>query len=258
MFTRIKKSGKYEYLQICESTRKGKSVKQRVVATIGRIDRLRAKGTIEQLVHSLSKYSEEVLLVLSGKSDPKAIVKKIGPSLIFERLWRETGIKRVIEDVINGRKYSFCLERAIFLTVLHRLFVSGSDRDCIRWQRDYKLDGMEGIQLHHLYRAMFWLGEELDDQKDATPFSPRCTKDLLEEELFLQHRDLFSNLDLVFLDTTSIYFEGDGCEAIGARGHSKDHRPDFPEGIPWKKQMVVGVILDDIGYPICCLPDAGG
>lgn len=245
MFTRIKKSGKYEYLQICESTREGKSVKQRIVATIGRIDRLRAKGTIEQLVHSLAKYSEEVLLVLSGKSDPKAIVKKIGPSLIFERLWRETGIKQVIEDVTNKRKHSFCLERAIFLTVLHRLFVSGSDRDCIRWQRDYKLDGMEGIQLHHLYRAMFWLGEELDDQKDATPFSPRSTKDLIEEELFLRHRNLFSNLDLVFFDTTSIYFEGDGGEAIGARGHSKDHRPDL-------KQMIVGVILDDIGYPICC------
>jgi transposase len=245
MFTRIKKSGKYEYLQICESTREGKSVKQRVVATIGRIDRLRAKGTIEQLVRSLAKYSEEVLLVLTGESDPKAMVKKIGPSLIFERLWRETGIKRVIEDVINGRKHSFCLERTIFLTVLHRLFVSGSDRNCIRWQRDYKLEEMEGIQLHHLYRAMFWLGEELDDQKDATTFSPRCTKDLIEEKLFLQRRDLFSNLDLVFFDTTSIYFEGNGGEAIGARGHSKDHRPDL-------KQMVVGVILDDIGYPICC------
>lgn len=245
MFTRIKKSGKYEYLQICESTREGKSVKQRVVATIGRIDRLRAKGTIEQLVHSLAKYSEEVLLVLSGKSNPKAIVKKIGPSLIFERLWRDTGIKRVIEDVMNGRKYFFSLERAIFLTVLHRLFVSGSDRDCIRWQRGYKLDGVEELCLHHLYRAMFWLGEELDDQKDATPFSPRCTKDLIEEELFLQHRDLFSNLDLVFFDTTSIYFEGCGGETIGARGHSKDHRPDL-------KQMVVGVILDDTGYPICC------
>lgn len=245
MFTRIKKSGKYEYLQICESTREGKSVKQRVVATIGRIDRLRAKGTIEQLVHSLAKYSEEVLLVLSGKSNPKAIVKKIGPSLIFERLWRDTGIKRVIEDVMNGRKYFFSLERAIFLTVLHRLFVSGSDRDCIRWQRGYKLDGVEELCLHHLYRAMFWLGEELDDQKDATPFSPRCTKDLIEEELFLQHHDLFSNLDLVFFDTTSIYFEGCGGETIGARGHSKDHRPDL-------KQMVVGVILDDTGYPICC------
>jgi hypothetical protein len=56
------------------------------------------------------------------------------------------------------------VERAIFLTVLHRLFVSGSDRSCDRWHRDYVIDGSDALSLHHLYRAMAFLGEELEDQ----------------------------------------------------------------------------------------------
>ena len=92
---------------------------------------------------------------------------------------------------------------------------------------------------------MGFLGEELQDQKGATPFSPRCNKDLVEEFIFAHRRDLFSNLDLVFFDTTSIYFEGRGGESIGQRGFSKDHRPDLV-------QMVVGAVIDDKGQPICC------
>ena len=245
MFPRTKKSGKYEYLQICESRREGKKVRQRVIATLGRLDRLRAKGEVENLVRSLAKYSDRALLVLSGRSDPKANTYKIGPGLIFERLWRRTGIKQAIDELLIPRNYSFRVERAIFLTVLHRLFKSGSDRLAERWCRDYRIDGVDKIKLHHIYRAMEWLGEELSDQRDATPFSPRCTKDLIEESLFCSHRDLFSSFDLVFFDTTSIYFEGAGGETLGKRGNSKDRRPDL-------KQMVVGVILDDAGRPICC------
>jgi transposase len=67
----------------------------------------------------------------------------------------------------------------------------------------------------------------------------------VEEGIFQRERDLFRDLTLVFFDTTSIYFEGNGGEEIGAYGHSKDHRPDL-------KQMVVGVIIDNEGRPICC------
>ncbi len=88
-------------------------------------------------------------------------------------------------------------------------------------------------------------GRRPDDQKSATPFAPRCTKDVVEERLFLLNRHLFSGLDLVFFDTTSIYFEGAGGETIGERGFNKDHRPDL-------NQMVVGAVLDDNGRPLCC------
>jgi transposase len=147
--------------------------------------------------------------------------------------------------VLGERKFEFDVERAIFLTVLHRLMVSGSDRFCHRWCRDYTIDGIEGLDLHHLYRAMGFLGESVEEQKRTTPFSPRCNKDIVEEFIFSHRRDLFSNLDLVFFDTTSIYFEGRGGESIGQRGFSKDHRPDLG-------QMVVGAVIDDKGQPICC------
>lgn len=244
MFARIKKSGKYQYLQIVENHKEGKKVKQSVIATVGRLDRLQSKGRVETLIRSLSKYSEKVLLVLSNKSDVTANGKKIGPHLIFERLWSELGIKEAIKRFLKGRKFEFDVERAIFLTVLHRLMVSGSDRSCDKWRRDYVIEGIEGIELHHMYRAMAFLGEELSDQKDATPFSPRCMKDLIEEDMFFTQRDLFSGLDLVFFDTTSIYFEGEGGE-LGEKGFSKDHRPDL-------NQMVVGAVIDDNGRPICC------
>ena len=84
------------------------------------------------------------------------------------------------------------------------------------------------------------------DQDGATPFAPRCIKDQIEEGLFHRRRDLFSELALVFYDTTSIYFEGRGGETIGQYGHSKDHRPD-------RAQMVMGVVLvDGQGRPLCC------
>jgi transposase len=244
MFARIKKSGKYQYLQIVENRKEKGKVKQRVIATIGRMDQLHPKGRVETLIRSLSRFSEKTLLILSGKSDVSADAVKIGPSIIFERLWKETGIKKAIQRLLIDRRFEFNVERAIFLTVLHRLIVSGSDRFCERWRRDYSINGTEQLDLHHLYRAMTFLGEEVDDQKAATPFTPRCNKDLIEESIFFDQRDLFSGLDLVFFDTTSIYFEGQGG-TIGKRGFSKDHRPDL-------NQMVVGAIIDDKGKPVCC------
>jgi len=245
MFARVKKSGKYQYLQIVENRKVKGKVIQRVIATIGRMDQLQEKDRVETLIRSLSRFSEKVLLILSGKSDVSAASKKIGPALIFERLWEELGVKKVIKDLLSNRKFEFDVERAVFLTVLHRLFVSGSDRSCEKWHRDYKIKGAEGLSLHHLYRAMTFLGEQREDQTGATPFSPRCTKDLIEESIFLERRDLFTGLDLVFFDTTSIYFEGSGGDTIGQRGHSKDHRPDL-------NQMVVGAVIDNKGKPVCC------
>jgi hypothetical protein len=229
MFARVKKSGKYQYLQIVENRKEKGKVKQRVISTVGRMDQLHARGRVETLIKSLSRFSERTMLVLSGNSEVLADAKKIGPALIFERLWQRTGIRDAINKALAGRAYEFDVERAIFLTVLHRLMVSGSDRFCDRWHRDYIIDGVEHLELHHLYRSMAFLGTELSDQSKASRFSPRCVKDLIEDELFFCRRDLFAELDLVFF----------------RRGHNKDHRPNL-------KQMVISVILDNHGQPICC------
>ncbi len=247
MFARIKKSGQNQYLQLVENRREGKKTIQRVIATLGRIDQMQAKGEIESLVHSLSRFSEKIMLILSARDNPdiQATAKKIGPAIIFGRLWKELGLGKIISNLLKERKFEFNVERAIFLTVLHRLFISGSDRYCDKWRRDQRIGGVEALSLHHLYRAMAFLGEQLKDQKDTTPFTPRCIKDVIEEDLFHTNSDMFSGADLFFFDTTSIYFEGEGGETLGKKGHSKDHRPDL-------NQMVVGTLINDEGRPVCC------
>ena len=245
MFARVKKSGKYHYLQIVENNKVKGQVKQRVIATVGRLDQLQEKGRVETLIRSLSRYCEKAMLILTGHSDPEAVTIKIGPAMIFERLWEQAGIKKALQRLLNARRFEFDVERAVFLTVLHRLMTSGSDRYCDRWRRDYAVAGTEPLELHHLYRAMAFLGEPSADQSAACDLAPRCNKDLIEEDMFKTWRDLFSELELVFFDTTSIYFEGEAGESLGERGFSKDHRPDL-------KQMVVGVVINDEGRPICC------
>jgi hypothetical protein len=246
MYFRKKISGGRVYLQIAESRRVGGQVRQRVVATLGRLDALQASGQLERLVRSGARFATRALVVTAAQDDPSAAVRRIGPALVFERLWAETGCRVVIGDLARARKHEFALERAIFLTVLHRLMGGGSDLAADRWREDYRIAGAEALELHHLYRAMAWLGEDLPEpEQDArTPFAPRCTKDLVEERLFAHRRDLFSQLDLVFMDTTSLYFEGAGGQTLGRHGHSKDHRPDL-------RQMILAVLIDGDERPVC-------
>ena len=249
MFFRVKQSGPRSYLQIVENRRDGGAVRQKVVATLGRADELAARGGLAALLASGARHCEQVLLLSTLQADldgPNVLAKRIGAPLLFGRLWEETGCKAVVEGLLASRGFEFPVERAVFATVLHRLMVSGSDRACEKWLADYAIPDVDGLALHHLYRAMAWLGEELppEQQAGATPFSPRTVKDLVEEQLFERRRDLFAELSVVFLDTTSLSFTGAGGETLGERGYSKDHRPDL-------MQMIVGVVIDADGHPVC-------
>jgi hypothetical protein len=247
VYFRRKTSAGRAYLQIVESRRDGDQVRQQVIATLGRYEELQESGQLERLLRSGARFASKamVLSAIADDSAMKIASRRLGP-LVFERLWEETGCRAVIAQLCGARKHGFALERAVFLTVLHRLFVSGSDRAADRWREDYRIAGVDGLDLHHLYRAMAWLGEELPakDQDGRTPFAPRCIKDLIEERLFAHRRDLFTRLDLVFMDTTSLYFEGAGGQTLGRYGYSKDHRPDL-------RQMILAVVIDGDGRPVC-------
>ena len=249
MFPRTKSNGTYDYLQIVENHRVNGKTRQQVVASLGRLDKLTESGQLDSLTKALGRFSKKLHVIDAHREgDIKGgTVRKIGPALVFDRLWHALGMDKVFNTQLATRKFEFPVERAIFLTVLHRLCESGSDRQAHEWRDDYVIEGVEALGLHHIYRAMGWLGEPLPEmyQQGATPFSPRCNKDLIEEALFTRNRDLFSSLDIVFFDTTSIYFEGRGGDTLGKHGNSKDHRPDL-------KQMVVGVVVDGEGRPICC------
>jgi hypothetical protein len=247
MFFRVKPAGSYRYLQIAHSVREGKKVRQQVIATLGRLDLLQASGQLERLMRSGLRHCQAFAVLdahAAGELEPVSVLR-LGADLVFGRLWHESGLPEAVRALLKGRRYNFDVERAIYLTVLHRLFARGSDRAAERWRENYLIPGTETLDLHHLYRAMAFLGEELPSPDDPSAGPPRCQKDHLEEALFERRRDLFTEVDLVFFDTTSIYFEGEGGETLGERGFNKDHRPDL-------RQMVVGLAVDVQGRPICC------
>ena len=249
MFFREKKTKGYSYLQVVENQWVDGRSRQRVLGTLGRLDQLREAGHLDALLASGARYSQSLMVLSAHKEGRMAEIskKKIGGPLIFERLWKESGCAEIIGRHARGRKFGFDLERAVFTTVLHRLMSPGSDRACEKWKEAYRVEGADALDLQHFYRAMGWLGNPLgeEEQDGLVPFSPRCVKDVIEEELFFRRRDLFTTMDMMFFDTTSIYFEGEGGDTLGEYGHSKDHRPDL-------KQMVVGALLDGQGHPVCC------
>lgn len=249
MFIRTQTNGSRTYLLLVENERVDGRLVQRVLFRFGRLDQLRASGQIDTLVQSLGRFADKMVVLdahARGETIPTRTVK-VGPGLLFDRLWNDCGIQAVLEAELAGRRFEFDVARAIFLTVVHRLMAPGSDRAAERWKTDYELPGAETLGLHQLYRAMGWLGSALpkSEQAAATPFGPRTRKDRIEEALFARRRDLFNQqLRMVFFDTTSIYFEGAGGESIGQHGHSKDHRPDL-------RQVIVGVVIDEDGRPVC-------
>src|SRR5215208_514518 len=248
MFVREKRINGYTYLYLVETVREDGRAKQRIIKNLGRKEAVTASGTLERLASSVARYAERaVVLSQLEVGNPSGLAcTRIGAPLLFGRLWEETGCRAVIEDLLAGRDFGFPVERAVFATVLHRIMVSGSDRACEKWLADYDIPGVDGLALPHLRRATAWLAEQLpaDQQAGATPFAPRTVKDLIEERLFERRRDLFSELSVVFMDTTSLSLTGTGGETLGEHGYSKDHRPDL-------MQMIVGVVIDAEGRPVC-------
>src|SRR5215831_18766268 len=128
MFFRRKRSGRTEYLQIVKNERIAGKPRQSVVATLGRVDELDQDGTLERLLRSGARFSHSAVV----------------------RLWRETGGRRVISELAGERGFQFDLERAVFLTVLHRLFVPNSAPAAEKWRHSLVIDGVADLELHQL------------------------------------------------------------------------------------------------------------
>jgi hypothetical protein len=155
MFLRRKQSGQRVYLQVVENRWEDGRSRQRVVATLGRLDTLLASGELDALVRSAARFSEALLVLAAHDRSEMPVVssERVGPALVFERLWAQTGCQAVVQRRLARRQFAFPVERAVFLTVLHRLLAPGSDRAAERWRALYRLPGTETLQLHHLYRG---------------------------------------------------------------------------------------------------------
>jgi hypothetical protein len=237
MFVRVKKIGAYEYLYLVENAREGDRHVQRVIKALGRRNEVEASGLIDGLIASAARHSRRSIVLSSFYRGqlPELHRLSIGPDLVFGRLWAETGCRDVLKSLVAGRRFSFDVERAVYVTVLHRLMISGSDRHANDWCSRVRVPGAEGLDLDHAYKAMAWLGEV-----DA---AGRSTAEAVEEALYRHRQPLFGAVSIAFLDTTTLWFEGAGGESLGQYGHSKDYRGHL-------KQIVLGIVLDDADRPI--------
>lgn len=247
MYFREKKTKYASYLQLVESRRVDGKPRQKVILTLGKIDESgQALKTLDSILLSGAKFSEKLAVLADHRMAEVPECRRMidGPNKVFEKLWKSTGIQDTLLYLLKNRQFEFDVERAIFIAVLHRIMKPGSDLSCESWRRNQNIPGNSDLELHHFYRAMAWLGDMIDEFNDSDPFSPRYRTHQIEELVFQTQRDLFSGIGMVFFDTTSLYFEGKGGEALGEYGFSKDRKPD-------RHQMVVGVVIDDRGNPLC-------
>src|SRR5450432_2607715 len=115
MFFRTKKSGSRSYLQIVENRWEDGRPRQRVLATLGRLEQLQQSGQLDALLISGARLTQAVLLLAAHAKGqvPTITTRRIGPALIFQRLWRQTGCRHVIEQLLDARRYEFDVERAV-------------------------------------------------------------------------------------------------------------------------------------------------
>lgn len=235
MFFRVKRSvqssGTYEYLQLVESRRDGGQVRQHVLLNFGRLDQLRADGTVDDLLRSLAKFSEQLRVIEKVRTEGLEAhsARAWGPALVFSRLWEEQGLPEIFTRLVRGRQFGFDVERVAFALALQRLCEPGSDLQGSQWISTVECDGFDSIELHQMYRTVGFLADRRDE---------------LERELFVRDRDLFTQtLDLVFIDTTSTFIYRDSETPLRRRGYSRDRRPDQP-------QVVICLAVDRHGWPI--------
>lgn len=235
MFVRKKRSvrngSEYEYLQIVRSCREGRKVRQEVIATLGRADKLFASGEIDGLLRSLAKFTDKLRVVEATRSPDLQARRSLqwGPALVFGRLWESQGICEIIRKLSSDRKFGFDPERVSFAMALQRLCEPGSDLGGSQWVTTVEAPGFQELSLQHFYRTAGFLAEVRGE---------------IETELSWQDRNLFTqDFDLMFIDTTSVYVYRDEENELFRRGHSRDHRRDLP-------QLVLCVVVNATGWPV--------
>ena len=237
MFVRsktIESNGRtYQYIHIVETFRENGKVRQRIVGSLGRLDELLGQGDLERVITGLVEHCPTVKLLRAQSSGALEIEsdKVWGPALLFGRLWEELGLKELLVRLSKRQRFGFDFERMAFALTLQRLLEPGSDLAGSKWIETVYEPGFEKLRLQNFYRALGFLWKK---------------KEVIEEALYHRGLDLFNqDLELVFFDTTSTYFEGTIWEGWAKLGKSKDHKPDH-------LQLVLGVVMRKDGFPIAC------
>ncbi|MET9915375.1 IS1634 family transposase [Streptomyces sp. NPDC006476] len=239
------------YLQLAHNRRKGGTTQAEVLVNFGREDRLDVDG-LRRLVASINRYlgeEDDASAPLGAEAGPLAVEssRPLGASWLLDGLWKLLGIDSALASRIDGRRFRTDIERTLFALVANRAIAPASKLAAADWAtHDQVIPGLDALTEQHAYRAMDLLIEA-------------DTQGAVQEAVFFSAAHLLNlEVDLVFFDTTSTYFERDEADdpdgegrSLRQYGHSKDHRKDLP-------QIVIGLAVTREGIPVRCWIWPGG
>ena len=231
-----------KYLQLAHNERHPEtgSPVAKIIYNFGREDQV-DKEALRRLMQSIARVlsPEEHAAVQMGVDIGSVSIKTdkaLGGVWVLEQLWEKLGIRTALERLLADRQFSTPVERAIFAMVANRALAPMSKLAIEDWvENDVAITGLSEVQVHQLYRAMDFLIAHGTEVQESVFFT---TANLLNLEV-----------DLLYFDTTSTYFEvepdPDDEEELRRLGHSKDHRPDL-------LQVVIGLAVTREGIPVRC------
>jgi hypothetical protein len=264
--TRRNKDGSaVRYVQLVENEwdPATKSSRMRVVHSFGREDQL-DRAAVQRLAGSLGRLLGQEPAGAAGVTPELAYAGSVayGGTYLLDQLWQRLGIGQVMTAMLGGTRRGAATERVLFALVANRALDPSSKLAAAHWAgRKAHIDGLPATTDDACYRAMDWLHE---------------ARHALERQVFSQvAAALDLEVDLLFFDTTSTYFEldeedepvprdedgspvprgeagGDKAEAgekgpaaggFRVLGKSKDHRDDLP-------QIVIGMAVTRGGIPV--------
>lgn len=249
------------YLQLAHNHRhpvSGNPV-AKVIHSFGRADQV-DRAALARLVASISRFltAEQAVTAAAGAGELGGGVevldsRRMGAAWTLDRLWERLGIGSAIRRVAVGRRLDGdAVERVVFALVAQRACEPGSKLAATGWvAQRVAIEGCPGFTEDAAYAAMDFLLDALDE---------------IAAEVFSAVAHLLNlDLDIVFVDTTSTYWETETADddielaepvaddeaasptEAGARrfGHSKDHRADLP-------QVVIAMAVTRDGVPVRC------
>lgn len=225
-----------KYVQLAHNVRNPKtgSPQAEVIHSFGRLDELDLDA-LKRLSRSIQRFLGEEPTPTDKAPELRLISSRpMGGAWFLDGLWRRIGIDKILNQRLKNRNFKTEVERVIFAMVANRALAPSSKLGLEEWvAKNVALPGLTDLDVQHCYRAMDFLLESDEE---------------LQKEIFYSVADLFNlEVDLLFFDTTSTYFEMDDWddEEFRLLGHSKDSRPDLP-------QIVIGLAVTRSGIPIRC------
>lgn len=235
-----------EYLRIVENYRKKGKVKQRVIATLGNVAVLRKD--IKKIINGLLQKTGEKPLIFADdlRNDQ---VKEYGVGYLTSFMWQKLGLEDLVERILRKKKVGLNYGNWIKMMVVNKLSDPKSKLGIFEWLSRIWWPS------HGFDERVLETKEEVEEEekdriakKEVVKFYRAMDhllgmKEEIETHLYYQFRDLFNmEVDLVFYDLTSSYFEGKGPKELACLGYSRDHEPG-------NSQIVIGLLMCN-GLPI--------